>query len=70
MMPAIEKVFDLLGDDIVELFTKNETFKIKTGSADEKGLEECENYILKQFDDEKIAHLIISRMEKQMKKQY
>ena len=27
MMPAIEKAFDLMGDDIVELSTENETLK-------------------------------------------
>ena len=40
MMPAIKKAFDLIGDDILELSTENETFKNKTGSLDEKWLEE------------------------------
>ena len=36
MMRAIKKVFDLLGDDIVELYTKNDALKNKIGSYDEK----------------------------------
>ena len=28
MMPAIEKVFDLMGDHIVEIYTRNESLKI------------------------------------------
>ena len=32
MMPAIKKAFNLLSDDIVDLRTKNETLKNKTGS--------------------------------------
>ena len=30
MMPAIEKAFDLMGDDIVELTTENETLTTST----------------------------------------
>ena len=40
MMPAITKSSNLLGDDIVELSTKNDALKIKIGSCDEKWLEE------------------------------
>ena len=29
MMLAIKKPFDQMGDDIVELFTKNESWKLK-----------------------------------------
>ena len=36
MMPAIEKAFDLMGDDIVELSTKNESLKNKIGFHDDK----------------------------------
>ena len=36
MMPAMKKDFNLMGDDIVELHTENETLKNKTGSYDEK----------------------------------
>ena len=40
MMPAIEKAFNLLGDDIVELHTKNEALKNQIGDYDQKWLEE------------------------------
>ena len=36
MMPAIKKVFDLMGDDIVDLSTENDALKIKIGPYDEK----------------------------------
>ena len=36
MITAFKKAFDLLDDDIVELFTENESLKIKVGSDDEK----------------------------------
>ena len=68
MMPAIKKAFDLLGDDIVDLFTDNDALKSKIGDYDEKWLEESKNKILKQIDDEKRAKLIMSRMKKQMEK--
>ena len=32
MMPAIKKVFSLMGDDIIELFTENDALKNKSGS--------------------------------------
>ena len=67
-MPAIKKAFNLLGDDIVELSTKNDALKSEIGSYDEKWLEESENKMLKQIDDEKRANLIMSRMKKQMVK--
>ena len=34
MMPAIQKAFDLMGDDVVELSTKNDCFQDKLGSYD------------------------------------
>ena len=68
MMPAIKKAFHLLGDDIVDLSTKNDALK-KIGSYDEKWLEESKNKTLKQIDDEKRANLIMSRMKKQTEKQ-
>ena len=68
MMPAFEKAFNLMGDEIVEIFTENETLNNKLGSYNEKGLEESEANLLKQFDDEKRAREIMSRMEKQMNK--
>ena len=68
MMPAINKAFNLLGDDIVDLSTENDALKNKIGSYDEKWLEESKNKMLKQIDDEKIANLIMSRMKEQMEK--
>ena len=68
MMPTIKKAVDLIGDDIVELSTENESLKIKKGSYDEKWLEEYKAKLLKQIDDEKRAKLTLSRIEKQMKK--
>ena len=35
LMPAIKKAFNLLGDDIVELHTENESLKNKLGDYDE-----------------------------------
>ena len=59
-----------MGDDIVELHTKNEILKNKRDSYDEKWFEESKLNLLKQIDDEKRAKLILSRMKKQMNKQY
>ena len=69
MMPVIKKDFDLMGDDIVEKSTAKKTSKSKTDSCDEKWTKESEG-VLKQFDDDKRAKLILSRMQKQMKKQF
>ena len=69
MMPAIKKAFNLLGDDINELYKENDALKNKIGSYDEKWLGESKLKVLKQIDDEKRANLIMSRMKKQMKKQ-
>ena len=61
--------FDLIGFiDIVEFSTRNDFLKIKVGSYDRKWLEESRATLLKQFDDEKRANLIIPRMEKQKEK--
>ena len=68
MMPAIKKAFNLLGDDIIELSTENETLKNKIGDYDEKWLEESKAKLLKDINDEKRANLIMSRMKKQMNK--
>ena len=68
MIPAIKKVFNLLGDDIVDLSAENETLKNKIGVYDEKWLEESKAKLLKDIDDEKIANLIMTRMKKQMDK--
>ena len=53
MMPAIKKALDLMGDDIVELHTENESLKNKIESYDEKWLEKSNAKLLKQNDDEK-----------------
>ena len=68
MMPAIEKAFNLLGDDIVELSNENESLKNQIGDFDEKWLQESKAKLLKDIDDEKRANLIMSRMKKQMNK--
>ena len=59
-----------MGDDIVELTTKNEPFENKIGAYDGKWLEESKAELLKQIDYEKIANIIMFRMEKQMKEPY
>ena len=68
MMPAIEKAFNLLGDDIVDLHTENESLKKKIGSYDEKWLEEFKARLLQQIDGKKRAKSIMSRLKKQMNK--
>ena len=68
MMPAIKKAFTLMGDNIVDLSTKNDALKNKIGCYDEQWLEESKTIILKQIEDEKRANLIMSRMKKQMEK--
>ena len=70
MMPAIKKTFNLVKDDIVELHSGNEVLKNKIDGFDEKWLQESKNKLRKQIDDEKGANLIVSRMKKQMNKQY
>ena len=67
-MYAISEAFDFMGDYLVEL-SKKRIFK-KIGSYDEKCFNESKTKQLKQFDHEKRAFLIMSRTEKQMKKQY
>ena len=64
MMPVTNKAFDLMGDDIVKLSTKNDALKIKIGFYDEKWLEQSKAKLLAQIGDEKRASLIISRMKK------
>ena len=70
LMPAIKKAFNLMGDDTVELHTKNESLKNKIGSYVEKNLEESQTRLLQQIDDEKRANLIMSGMKKQMNKKF
>ena len=67
-MPAIEKAFDLMGDDIVELSTENETLKKTIDDYDQKWLEKSETKLSKQTDEDKRGSLILSRLKKQMKK--
>ena len=62
-MPAIKKAFDLMGDDIVNLSTENDTLKKK---YDEKCLEETKAKLLKQINDEKRANVNMAAMQKQM----
>ena len=69
-MPAIKKAFDLMGDDIVELSTENETLKIQKGDYVQKRLDEPNANMLKQIYDEKKTNLIMYRMKKQMEKHY
>ena len=68
MMPSIKKVFDLMGDDIVDLSTENDALKNQIGDCDQKWLEESKAKLLKDINDEKRANLIMSRMKKQMNK--
>ena len=68
MMPAIKEAFTLMGNDIVDLSTENDTLKEKIGDYDEKWLQESKEKLLKDIDDEKRANLIMSRMKKQMNK--
>ena len=51
MMPAFEKAFNLMGDDIIELSTENDALKNKIGSYDERWLEESKAKLLKEIDD-------------------
>ena len=70
MMPPIKEAFNLLGDDIVELSTENETLKNKKVDYDEKWLEESKARLLRQIDDEERANFIMSRLKKQMEKHW
>ena len=59
-----------MDDHIVDLATKNESLKNKIGVFDGKWLEGSKAKLLKQIDNEKRAFFIMSKMEKQMEKQY
>ena len=52
MMPAIKKI-DLMGDDIVDLPTENDSLKNNIGSYNEKWIQESKTKLFKQIDDEK-----------------
>ena len=68
-MPVIREAFDLMGNDMVELSQENGSLKNKICSYDKRWLEEPEAKPVKEFDDEKIANIILPRMEKQMNTQ-
>ena len=68
LMPAIKKAFHLLGGDIVDLSTENDTLKSKIGDYVEKWLQESKAKLLKDINDEKRANLIMYRMKRQMNK--
>ena len=68
-MLAIKKAFKLMGDDIVDLSTENETLEKQIGDYDEKWLQESKAKLLKEIDNDKRAKLIMSRIKKQMEKQ-
>ena len=53
MTPAIEKAFDLMGNDVVALSTENEALKNQIDDYDEKWLAESKTKLLKLIDDEK-----------------
>ena len=62
----LKKTFDLLGDDMVELTTQNETLRNQTGDSAQKYFEESKARLSKQINDEKRAILIMSRSKKQI----
>ena len=67
MMPAIKKAFVLMGDDIVELTTENDSWKIKMGSFDEKRLKESKARLLNQIGDGKGTNLRVLRIHNRLK---
>ena len=68
MMPAIKKALNLMGDDIIELSTKNDAFRNKIGAYDKKWLGQSKAKPLKQIHDEERAILIKVRMQEEMKR--
>ena len=67
-MPVIKKAFDIKGDETFEFSTENDALKNKTGSYDEKCLEESETKLLRQIDDEKRANYNVKTAEKTLNK--
>ena len=57
-----------MGDDIVEIFTENESLK-KNRLWRWKMLQKSKAKPSKHIDDENRANIILSRMEKRMKRQ-
>ena len=66
LLRAIDKAFDLMGDDIVDLSTENESLKYKIVLLRWFGKSEAK--LLKQFNDEKRSKWNMSRNEKLMEK--
>ena len=66
MMPAIKKAFNVLGDELIELSTKNDVLKKQIGDYNQKWLDESKAKLLKDINDEKRANIIMARMKKQM----
>ena len=64
MMPAIKKAFNLMGADVVDLHTENESLENKIGSYDGKWFEESKARLLQQIDDEKKSKFIFVYYEK------
>ena len=56
MMPAINKAFNFVGDDIVEISVENESLKSQIGKYYGKWLQESKAKLLKEIDDEKRAN--------------
>ena len=53
MMAGTKKTLNLMGDDIVELHTENESLENKIESYDKKWLEECKSRLLQLIDEKK-----------------
>ena len=66
MMPAIEKALDIVGEDIVESSTDNESLKRRFFGG--KWLKESKTRPLRQLENSKTANFSMSRIQKQMKK--
>ena len=65
MMPAIEKDFDLKGDDIVDLSTEKWNFEKKKFLRQKMG-KKSKAKPLKQINDQKTANLKMAKSEKQL----
>ena len=53
MKPAVNKAFDLMSADIVDLTTENDGLKNPIGDYDKKTFVESKAKLLMQIDDEK-----------------
>ena len=53
MMPAIKEAYEIMGDVLVNLSTKNETLKNQICNYDEKWLDKSKAKLLKQINGEK-----------------